>query len=295
MKLKPAGRVAILMVSIFAIIALVLLAAGLESLQFNDPVMYERERSETIAVNVAALLDQIASVSMWKHIVFWVGIFFIVLLLTALLPPELRKKLLWSIVRLALFALAVFYLVQHRQAFGILSSEQATFSEGISVPSADTVAEPLFAPPNLPPMLTYFISVAVLLVTFGLLWFFGKRFASMRTRPQADAALDEIASAARQSLDELSAGEKWEDAIVRCYARMSDSVSRRRGLHRDSAMTPDEFASHLTRSGLPADPVRRLTRLFESVRYGARSAGDRERDEASACLSDILRYCGEPA
>lgn len=295
MKQQNVGRVILLIVSLFAILALVLLEAGLGSVQFNDAIQYERERSETIGISVAALLDQIASVPMWKHIVFWVGIFFIVLLLTALLPPELRKKLLWSVVRLALFALAVFYIVQHRQAFGILSSESAAFGEGISVPAPETIAPPVFTPPDLPPMLTYFISVAVLLVTFGLLWFFGRKFASMRTPRPADASLEDIAAAARQSLDELSAGGDWEDAIIRCYARMSEVVSRRRGLIRDSAMTPDEFASYLTRSGIPSDSVRRLTRLFESVRYGARSAGDRERDEASACLTDILRYCGEPA
>ena len=295
MKQQNAGRVVLLILSLVAILALVLLEAGLGSLQFNDPLQYQRERSETISVSVAALLDQIAAVPMWKHIVFWIGIFFIVLLLTALLPPELRKKLLWSVVRLALFALAVFYIAQHRQAFGILSSESATFGEGISVPTPETVAPPDFTAPDLPPLLTYFISVALLLVTFGLLWLFGRKFASLRASPPADASLEDIAVAARQSLDELSAGENWEDAIVRCYARMSEAVSRRRGLYREDAMTPDEFASHLTRSGLPSDSVRRLTRLFESVRYGARSAGDRERDEASACLTDILRYCGEPA
>jgi hypothetical protein len=59
-------------------------------------------------------------------------------------------------------------------------------------------------------------------------------------------------------------------------------------------MTPEEFASHLTRSGLPSHAVQRLTRLFESVRYGARTAGDRERDEATSCLSEIVHYCGEP-
>ena len=295
MKSQNTGRLVLLIVSLFAILALVLLEAGLGSMRFNEAVQYQRERSETIAVSVAALLEQIASVPMWKHIVFWVGIFFIVLLLTALLPPELRKKLLWSVVRLALFALAVFYLVQHRQIFGILNSENAAFGEGVSIPNPQTIAPPVFTPPDLPPMLTYFISVAILLVTFGLLWLFGKKFASMRIRPPSDSSVDDIAAAARQSLDEMSAGENWENAIVRCYARMSEAVSRSRGLHRGSAMTPGEFASHLTRSGLPADAVRRLTRLFESVRYGGRSAGERERDEASACLSDILRYCGESA
>ena len=295
MKQQNAGRVVLLVLSLCAILALVLLETGLGSLHFNDPLQYQRERSEAVSVSVAALLDQIAAVPMWKHIVFWIGIFFIVLLLTALLPPELRKKLLWSVVRLALFALAVFYIVQHREGLGILSSESAAFGDGVSVPEPETVVPPDFIAPHLPPLLTYFISVAVLLVTFGLLWLFGRKIASMRTSRPADASLEDIADAARQSLDELDAGGDWEDAIVRCYARMSEAVSRRRGLHRDSAMTPDEFASHLARSGLPSDSVRRLTRLFESVRYGARSVGDRERDEASACLTDILHYCGEPA
>ncbi len=295
MKLKPTGRAILVSLSLLAVLALVLLEAGIGSVQFNDPVQYERERSETIAVSVAALLDQIAAVPMWKHVVFWIGVMLIVLLLTALLPPEIRKKLLWSVFRLAVFALAVFYLVKHRDAFGILESEEATFGEGISVPQPEMIAPPSFTPPDLPASLTYLLSLALLLVTFGLLWFVGRKFASMRTPPAHDASLDDIAAAARQSLDELADGNDWEDAIVRCYARMSDAVSRRRGLHRDSAMTPEEFASHLTRSGLPADPVRRLTRLFESVRYGARSAGDRDRAEASACLTDILRYCGEPA
>ena len=295
MKLQNTGRAILLTVALLAILSLVLLESGLGSVQFNNPVQYQRQRSETIAISIAALLDQIAAVPMWKHIVFWIGIILIALLLTALLPPEMRKRLLWSLVRLALFAIAVFYLVQNRERFGILNSEAATFSDSASVPDVETVVPPDFNPPDLSPVLTYIISVAVLLVTFGLLWFVGRKFASRRTLPRADSSLEDIAAAARQSLDELADGRDWENAIVRCYARMSEAVSRRRGLHRDSAMTPDEFASHLTRSGLPADSVRRLTRLFESVRYGARSAGDRERDEASACLTDILRYCGEPA
>lgn len=59
-------------------------------------------------------------------------------------------------------------------------------------------------------------------------------------------------------------------------------------------MTPGEFALRLEQSGLPGDAVRRLTRLFERVRYGNQKAGLKDTNEAVACLTAILQYCGEP-
>ena len=96
-------------------------------------------------------------------------------------------------------------------------------------------------------------------------------------------------------LRDLSSGGDWADAITNCYVRMSEVVSRTRGLYRQEAMTPAEFAFRLERAGLPGDPVRRLTRLFEAVRYGARKPARNEINEAVSCLNAILQYCGEAA
>ena len=74
---------------------------------------------------------------------------------------------------------------------------------------------------------------------------------------------------------------------------MSEVVSRTRGLSRQEAMTPTEFAFRLKRAGLPGDSVQRLTHLFESVRYGARKPAKNEINEAVSCLNVILHYCGE--
>jgi hypothetical protein len=94
-------------------------------------------------------------------------------------------------------------------------------------------------------------------------------------------------------LRDLSSGADWADAITNCYVRMSEAVSSKRGLYRQAAMTPAEFARRLERAGLPSDPVRRLTRLFESVRYGAHKPARTEIDEAVVCLNAILHHCGE--
>jgi hypothetical protein len=80
--------------------------------------------------------------------------------------------------------------------------------------------------------------------------------------------------------------------VIQSYVRMSEVVGARRGLYRPEAMTPREFAERLERAGLPAEGVRRLTQLFESVRYGARKSGPSDVGEAVACLHSILQACG---
>jgi len=106
--------------------------------------------------------------------------------------------------------------------------------------------------------------------------------------------LRNLAQIARSSLRDLSDGRETTDVIMNCYFRMSDVVSDKRNLQRGMSMTPGEFALRLEEAGLPGDAVRRLTRLFERVRYGAHKAGPKDVNEAVACLTTILQYCGEP-
>jgi hypothetical protein len=81
---------------------------------------------------------------------------------------------------------------------------------------------------------------------------------------------------------------------MNCYYRMSDAVADKRDLQRKDSMTPSEFAVRLEQAGLPGEAVRRLTALFEAVRYGDRRSSQREVNEAVACLNSILIHCGEP-
>jgi hypothetical protein len=52
-------------------------------------------------------------------------------------------------------------------------------------------------------------------------------------------------------------------------------------------MTPREFEQHLAEAGLGDDHIRRLTRLFESVRYGSNIPTKAEEEEALSCLNAI--------
>ena len=152
---------------------------------------------------------------------------------------------------------------------------------------------PVFEPPQVSPAFSYLVSFGFALLWLAVMWGLYRGWKKYQ-RMNNQKPLEELARIARSSLDELASGRNSSDVIINCYLRMSDVVSRRRQLHRAVAMTPHEFALRLEQAGLPGDAVKRLTRLFEGVRYGDRKSGPRDVNEAVSCLTTILNYCGEP-
>jgi len=75
---------------------------------------------------------------------------------------------------------------------------------------------------------------------------------------------------------------------------MSQGLRKSMGIVRDEGMTPREFESALTDSGLPYNSVHRLTRLFESVRYGRHEATEGEIREAVDSLEEIIESSQKP-
>jgi len=100
---------------------------------------------------------------------------------------------------------------------------------------------------------------------------------------------EQLQEITRSALDDLLAGRNWEDVVIRCYADMSVTVSRRRGVGRHQAMTPREFAMRLEQLGLPAQSVGRLTRLFEQARYSGHHSTPSQVQEATDCLAEIMQ------
>jgi hypothetical protein len=117
----------------------------------------------------------------------------------------------------------------------------------------------------------------------GAIWFFWRRL-----RAQA-SPLELLAEEAQSALADLQSGGDLKDTVLRCYREMSQILSQQRGVTRPRDMTPREFEQQLAAVGLRDEHIRRLTRLFERVRYGGRQAGEREEREAVACLSAIAR------
>ena len=157
----------------------------------------------------------------------------------------------------------------------------------------EDVAPPVFEPPHISGWLSFFIALGIVLLIAVFFWRIN-RWRMLHKETSGPHQLDEIAGIARASLRDLSSGQgSAQDIIIQCYTDMSRVVVARRGLYREYAMTASEFAVRLEKAGLPREPVNRLTHLFESVRYGARTSAQGDVDEAIACLTSILKYCGE--
>jgi hypothetical protein len=281
----------ILFLSVLSLVTLVLLASGLQNVEFREGRALGRAESESVRFSVDRALQAITDVPVWKQVIFWVLLFLLVLLVSSILSPEVRKRLIRGFISFAVAFFAIIYLLENE----LLALPDFTFDFGARAGEAADEPQPfpIFAPPDVPTWANFLISLGVVVALLALAWGLSRWWQRLNHLRSLSKPLDVLAVIAQSSLDDLAAGYDWDDVIVNCYARMSDAVSRKRGLTRKDAMTPAEFARRLEQAGLPGDPVRRLTRLFESVRYGARKSSQNEINEAISCLTAILHYCGE--
>lgn len=283
----------IVLLAVLALGALTVLAVSLENVSFNTAQHFAQNEAEALApISAEDVSETWSAVPLWKHLAVWGLVAILVSLIGVLLSPELRKRLLVIFVRTSLIVLATLFLFRTygEQLFG-WQPAAASASQADDMSNAQPMPE--FQPPEISSVFSYIVSLAFALVWILAIWMLYRgwqRYSSLNTKK----SLDEIAQIARTSLNDLHAGRDSSDVIIKCYLRMSDVVADKRKLQREIAMTPQEFALRLERAGLPGDAVRRLTRLFETVRYGDRKSAPKDVNEAVSCLNTILHYCGEP-
>ena len=271
---------------------LVLLTIGLQniSLQMPTPVNVEQQNDDTGRYISALQEDR----------VFIVVAFVLLLVLLILFISRLDRK--WGIILLVstVFISFIFYISSIDETI----KEIAKPEQSLSTPAAEQVDSPTtqttseistveFQPPKLSNLFLLFISLAVILFFGFIVWMI---FLWQRSEPSVMhiQPLEEIGEAARLALAELNTGVDERDAVIQCYARMSEVVMHSIHVERGASRTAAEFASRLEVLGLPGEATRRLTRLFEAARYSANSSRPLEIQEAKACLVEIARYCGEP-
>jgi hypothetical protein len=285
-------KVWVILLAAIALGSLTVLSVSLDEISFSEAERFRpAEATPLPPVDDATLADAWGDVPIWKQILVWGLLSFIVILVGLLLSPELRKRIFLLLIRAGFAVFAIYYLFMNygETLFGL-----QTFGRAGDDPSlANAQPMPEFQPPEVSPVLSYVVSFACALIWVAILWglYQGwKRYTAMNS----NKPLEEIARIARSSLNDLTSGRDSSDVIINCYLRMSDVVADKRKLQREAAMTPQEFALRLERAGLPGDAVRKLTGLFEVVRYGDRKTAPKDVTEAVSCLNTILHYCGEP-
>jgi len=285
----------VLLLAILALGALTILSVSLRDVSFSDPQPIGREEAAASETAPQAMIQPLPEVSLQSKITLWISMVILLALVAVLLSPEARKRMIRILFRLVFTYLALYFLFKRYpdilsvfNLFGALGNPTA--EQEIAV---DDIPPPVFTPPQETPLLSYFVSLLIVLGILYLAWRLYRTWKEFNVASKHNP-LQEIARIARSSLRDLSDGRESTDVILNCYFRMSDVVADKRNLQRGLGMTPSEFAIRLEQSGLPGDAVRRLTKLFEAVRYGERKAGPKDVNEAVACLTTILQYCGEP-
>lgn len=267
-----------------------LMGSALSELRFETPqrISFASPPAQSWALPLVRSLQE---TSVWEILLFWLAMAASMAAVLVMLSPELRRRLLRHMVRLALGALMVLLALHYRILELPRLQELAEARGQNALTMSLNNGEPqLLQPPAVPSWITYLVSFVVLWLALAA-GYFGyrswQRFRSRRVSP-----LDSIAGIARGSLADLASGRTWEDVVLQAYYRMGEVISRNRGIERPFSATPREFAARLARLGLPLSAVDELTMLFERVRYGGQASDAGEARRASACLQSILQACG---
>lgn len=149
-----------------------------------------------------------------------------------------------------------------------------------------TLPEYNVAPVGDPPV--YFIWIVAgllgLAALVGILIFILRTFRQWQV---SRALKQEVESALQDVYD----GADLRNVILRCYMQMMNILKLEHGIERDEALTPREFERLLEASGIPDEPIRLLTNLFERVRYGSKPITEKDEQDAITSLTAIRTAC----
>ncbi|MCC7117700.1 MAG: DUF4129 domain-containing protein [Anaerolineales bacterium] len=286
------------MVFIFSaatLLALTFLPSALPKMDFQPSQPIGGGKSETaieLRAGVEAALASIRATPLWKKAFVGLALVAGIIIVLTLLDPEARKKVIRTFFQSMLYGLVVAYLVKTKAQWftGLADRLNLSIPEMPEPASTEILPAPVFTPPQEQSWISFAVGLGILLLVALLIWW-GYRLRARLTQP--GVGLEELATIVHHSLNNLKAGKNYENSILECYERMSEVVARKQGLHRQQATTPSEFSTQLTRAGLPQNSVQTLTVLFEAARYGRKPASQSEIEEATACLTSILKYCKE--
>jgi hypothetical protein len=276
------------------VLAVVLLAAGLSEFklfpggpfplwifgdfQSDDAPEEILVRPFTPPLNVVAILILLVMLVL----AVWIIIFII--------RPELRKYMLKRMMSYLLFLLLIYSLFSGIRRLNLLRQDETEASSGFFEQAMPGEAPPL-APTFIidpPQWLVGVITLTLIALLLAVVLFFWQR----RSHHDYQGPMELLVLEAQQAIETLQAGSDLKDTVLRCYREMSQVLSQYRGIKRQQAMTPREFEKHLGEIGLRDEHIRRLTRLFEEVRYGANISSERDKREAMDCLRAIVRAYG---
>ena len=290
-------RTVLLLALGIALVAMLLLAAGVSELELlpGESASGTAEAESEVLGKVPPKLDE-ALRTAFRIFAAIIVVGLPLVIIFSLLTPGARKNLLKGIVPMILFVLLLY--LAFRASSNLEEQLQPTPTAvagtpeptpvpeaptGVAVEGAGEVETP--APEWLIWGTIVTLALILALVLVGVVRFL------LRYRTRQPSPLAELAEQAEDAAEAIRAGADLRDTVMLCYFRMSQTLQEQRGIWRERDMTPREFETYLARSGIPAEHVGRLTRLFEKVRYGAKTIEAEDERQALSSLGAIVEYC----
>jgi hypothetical protein len=281
-----------------AILAIIFLSAGLSesTLQRSQPFPAwilnilgksgETPPDEEISEGASRF-----SADFWDMLIFFTFVGFLTLwIIIFILRPEARKPMLIRMVSYVALFLIISFVYRKLDLSKLANQNEAGYVP--FTPPRVLTQEPPITPTLVtdpPQWLVVTVTLVLIILMLGVIWFLWQR------RPQRSSLKgpkELLALEARRAIENLHAGSDLKDTVLRCYQEMSQVLQEQRNIQRQKAMTPREFEKHLAEIGLRDEHIRRLTRLFEGVRYGDDVSSERNKREAMDCLRAIVRVYG---
>jgi len=285
--MNPRKRSWLILFALAAIAAIVILASGLQDLDLSYdgqslPTMPREEGPVSTPDREAGRFDLLV-----RGFFIVAGAILPFAIILYLASPGARKRLLRDFI--ALFVLLVPLYLLWRAQPGNLGTEGSDISLPQAAPESLPPAPQVAFEPQPGQWLSVFATIGIALLGAALL--VGLAWTIWRRRQRPPTALDELGHQAQDAIDAIEAGADLKDTVMQCYLEMMQVMKEERGIQRQQAMTPREFEARLEEAGIPTTQVRRLTRLFEEVRYGDRHLGEQEQRQAIISLTSIVRFC----
>ena len=206
----------------------------------------------------------------------------------AIISPTYRKALVGAVVTTLLLTFVLMRVLENQEA-------RSAESSAMGAPPQEELQFAQAEPPVPPDMevrdwMVWVVTGAGGLAIAGL----GLFLLNRANWGRSDTS-ELIRREAGEAIQALDSGHDVGDTIERCYLNMVRCLEETRRVRRSQSMTPREFEQRLSELGMHSRPVRRLSALFERVRFGDRPASARDRQEASDCLQQIRDSRPPPA
>ena len=223
---------------------------------------------------------------------FLLTLVLILWLIVFIIRPQARKRMLQRIAYYLVLLLLMHTILGYVRQLQPLENPTAGAESGaIGEPLADS--PPLPAAPAFvldpPRWLVFMLSFALISLLLLAVWFFLSRRSVPPSFSDGETPITLMVQEVQDTLTQLQHGANFKDSVLGCYQAMTHILQEERGIQRQQTMTPRDFEAHLHRVGLQDEHIRRLTRLFEKVRYGFGEPAAQDETEAVDCLTAIVQ------